>query len=848
MAGANHREAGADDRAEAGAGGQVHAYRELAAAFERVADASSLLVRCPGEPETEEPSLEEPWDVRAADELARLYASGDADLARPLSSDTELQARLVRIVARAAALRPPAPASGSDREGIEARLAEMAHTIETALAKIHAATAGSAHAATPTDAGGLKLVEAHTGELLANAQQVRTELGRLTDIEAQLGEIKASLSEGRIAGFIQAVMPTEDELSRLAEAAARKAIRERPEATGLGDQSATARLNERSSEIQRVLTGFVDEHRQSEQQVAEALETMQQAMQHILDRIDAIEGAQAAALEALPEDLQHRESPGHTVPTPAVGSVHDARARAGFAAARAPGWAGAPASADDGELGDAAATLEVPAWAGFELGDHRMQTGLADADASGDRDVVMVKARLAAEMAAYEDEAKPFPGRADADGRSALRPGILVAASLAAFLLAGYWLVSGPRLRLPDGVGTQSTEQQHPGETAPVVRPALRSFSAGPDVDSGGSGQRAKDAVVPGAPDQAIEHTTPGWRTDRGGDPPETQAQRTENGTAATAAPAGLDRWTAPGGADVLQGPVGVVIEQGRTALSPEDLLRLRQRQRMANLSTRLGQQAGDTAQPVAVWAGDAAARQQDAPGSVEARQQRVSVELPPLMIGPHSLRHAAANGDASAQLEVAARFAEGKGVKQDFAQAAAWYQRAATQGLAAAQYRLAALYERGIGVTADQARAKAWYKRAAEQGNLKAMHNLAVLSAGSSEGATADYATAGRWFGEAAAHGLADSQYNLGILHENGLGVAKDHAAAYKWYALAARSGDKEAVRRRELARERLGADALKLAEAGIAAWRAQPADQLANDARAAGQAWKARAAASSD
>ena len=76
-------------------------------------------------------------------------------------------------------------------------------------------------------------------------------------------------------------------------------------------------------------------------------------------------------------------------------------------------------------------------------------------------------------------------------------------------------------------------------------------------------------------------------------------------------------------------------------------------------------------------------------------------------MLGPLSLRHAAAKGDAKAQFEVAARYAEGKGIPRDFGQAATWYQRAAAQGLAPAQYRLGALYERGLGVSTDPARAR---------------------------------------------------------------------------------------------------------------------------------------------
>ena len=174
--------------------------------------------------------------------------------------------------------------------------------------------------------------------------------------------------------------------------------------------------------------------------------------------------------------------------------------------------------------------------------------------------------------------------------------------------------------------------------------------------------------------------------------------------------------------------------------------------------------------------------------------------------------------------------------------QAAAWYQRAATQGLATAQYRLAALYERGLGVKSDPARARVWYKRAAEQGNLKAMHNLAVLSAGRDHG-SADYAAAAQWFTEAAERGLSDSQYNLGVLFESGLGVTKDPVTAYKWYAIAARGGDRESARRQDVLKQKLDAVSLRAAEEAISQWRPHGIEHLANDAKAAGNAWKARA-----
>jgi localization factor PodJL len=216
---------------------------------------------------------------------------------------------------------------------------------------------------------------------------------------------------------------------------------------------------------------------------------------------------------------------------------------------------------------------------------------------------------------------------------------------------------------------------------------------------------------------------------------------------------------------------------------------------------------------------------------------------MPPAQVGPTSLRIAAQKGDPSAEFEVAARFAEGRGIGQDFKQAQFWYQRSAQRGFAPAQYRLGTLFERGIGTKADVARAKIWYGRAAEQGHVKAMHNLAVLNAGREQ--SADYGTAVQWFTAAAERGLADSQFNLGVLYESGLGLPRDMKQAYHWLSLAARTGDKEAARRRDAVRMKLEEAEVAAADAAVNAWRAQAVDSQVNEPRAAGEAWKSRQAA---
>lgn len=188
-----------------------------------------------------------------------------------------------------------------------------------------------------------------------------------------------------------------------------------------------------------------------------------------------------------------------------------------------------------------------------------------------------------------------------------------------------------------------------------------------------------------------------------------------------------------------------------------------------------------------------------------------------PATIASASLRHAAANGDPAAEFEIGARYGEGRGVSPDPVQAFAWYQRSAGRGHPPAQFRLGALYERGAGVEKDLERAKIWYRRASEKGHAKAMHNLAVLL---SAGDNPDLLQAARWFREAAERNLADSQYNLAMLNEAGQGVPKNLAEAFKWYALAARSGDTEAGKRLEIVRRQMSKGEVAGAEKAVQTW----------------------------
>ena len=114
----------------------------------------------------------------------------------------------------------------------------------------------------------------------------------------------------------------------------------------------------------------------------------------------------------------------------------------------------------------------------------------------------------------------------------------------------------------------------------------------------------------------------------------------------------------------------------------------------------------------------------------------------------------AAERGEAEAQLDLGTRYARGKGVERNDAEAAKWLRKAADQGLARAQLDIGVLYATGRGVPRDDAEAARWYRKAADQG-------------------------------------LPQAQLNLGLAYDLGLGVPVDKAEADSWWRTAAAQGN---------------------------------------------------------
>lgn len=822
--------------------------------------------------------------------------------------------------AAAAALQAP----GVERAWLEAKFAEIASRIEQSLAEMtpNAPLDDLAHrfdlleqsfgdalhdVASRADLEGLRQLEGQIAELGQHVEQTYAQLVRLDGIEHQISTVIQQLADQRLnpAAAPQAGFEAAD-IERVVEVAAEQAVArfaERIPAAPAPAESHDGAI----SDIRSLLEGYIAERRQGDEQTISMLDTLQQALIRVLDRVDAIEVSQATARHEAYENRDARATAsdpyygdhgysqhgGHVAGHPVAGFDRPgaqafAAEDAGQAMRPAPlytQWdagleaepaeraraqplgripvAHEPASGADQEP-HAESHTNMAAPAGGETGADPGAASRAVPQAQAAprspieklRQDFIADAQRAKLRAAAETSAAPAGSKgAEAQGMGGvlasskkpsggskilgLSPKFLVLALVAVLAINGAMLMfsgssSGPEpAALPPAAQEKSRSQGAGGadKTAPQAAPKAQA----PAGQGGAQGEAPREAPKPRSDLSPESNVAAAGRVDP-------DALQIEDSLA-------LD--TSEGAADALRfslsdGLAGLRIQGADREPHPGDFARLRHQQNQALLSGKVGADATEHMTPAAFLAEEAApaaaGQQETGSGSVASRGSPASqLDLPPATVGPLSLRLAAAKGDPSAQFEVGARLAEGKGTNQNFKEAFRWYQRSASQGFAQAQYRLGTLFERGLGTKSDAAFAREWYKRAAEQGNIKAMHNLAVLSAASAAGSP-DYATASRWFMMAAERGLEDSQFNLGVLYESGLGVGKDVKQAHKWYALAARAGDKDAARRRDQMRTLIAPQDLADADGMVADYKPVAGDPLANDARAAGEDWKKR------
>jgi len=148
----------------------------------------------------------------------------------------------------------------------------------------------------------------------------------------------------------------------------------------------------------------------------------------------------------------------------------------------------------------------------------------------------------------------------------------------------------------------------------------------------------------------------------------------------------------------------------------------------------------------------------------------------------------------------------------KDLASAALLYKRAAAQGHTDAQANLAAMYAEGRGVDISGTEAVRWYLEAAKAGNVRAQYNLALMYH-LGEGISRDYDGAIEWYENAARQGDANAMNNMAFMYGMGEGVVQSDVEAYVWFALAASRGNADAAENRDLAASEMAPEELRKA-----------------------------------
>jgi localization factor PodJL len=736
-------------------------------------------------------------ETGGADRATFLKACAQSDEIRAmLAAATERMAPLTRIEQQIAHL-----AEGLEqvsRQSSEAGAREIGWAqsvegwrgIETRLDELAARLDGAGREAGLPEKSALEPLLRALTEKLDTALQPQAEAGALEALERQVAQVSQRLDQGgnsssggdlRVAiehlaqRFEQTHEAAREAARDVAETAARQAARHVLQ-EALAKMEALAKLPAaRTEHIEQDLADLRDQRDQSERRTQETLSAVHETLEKVVDRLAMLE-EDVSETRAAQSDRDIADLRQHgTTPFYRESALHDDFDVDGFL--RAPG-AGRPPESDDSAL-----TASAKADNDFETTQPPSQTSYIDAArralAARSAAEAAEKAehdKLAALLAETSGERGGFV-RPKVGGDSARRSKSATRGRLAAVLsMAGLVLALGAyqawRIfdEAPNGL------VQSAPETPAITEPLAKSASITPVEPAPGKSPDGGDAINSGVKEPTVVPPEP-KSVPAAASPVAPDAPLAPAGPPATAAPATPSPTPAPAGASALPSMIGSATSLGK----------------------------GATLDPLAV-------------GTIGARPGASGPTNSPVV----NVKELADKGDAAAQYEMGARYAEGRLVARDSAAAVGWFEKAAAQGQAQAQYRLGAIYEKGVGAPRDVAKARDYYAKAAEQGNVRAMHNLAVLDAEGIEGRP-DYAGAAQWFRRAADYGVRDSQFNLAILYARGMGVGQSLPLSYVWFAIAAQQGDADAAKKRDEVAGRLDADTLEKAKKQASDFRAR-------------------------
>ena len=169
-------------------------------------------------------------------------------------------------------------------------------------------------------------------------------------------------------------------------------------------------------------------------------------------------------------------------------------------------------------------------------------------------------------------------------------------------------------------------------------------------------------------------------------------------------------------------------------------------------------------------------------------------------------LKKEAELGDPYYQFMLGIQYEEGvPPVKKNDAIALHWYQKAAFQdlnnvayswsqisaevGITGSQEKLGLMFAEGRGVRQSYPEAAKWYKEAADNGSPSAQYQLGLMYE-NGQGVRQSYPEAVDLYSKAAKKSYPLAQNKLGLMYENGQGVRQSHVLAKEWYGKSCDNG----------------------------------------------------------
>ena len=151
--------------------------------------------------------------------------------------------------------------------------------------------------------------------------------------------------------------------------------------------------------------------------------------------------------------------------------------------------------------------------------------------------------------------------------------------------------------------------------------------------------------------------------------------------------------------------------------------------------------------------------------------------------------RHAAAQEEVGAMVNLAHAYSKGDGVAKDAKSAFEWYSKAAELGDVDALFQTGVALIKGCGVAADVVKAFGVFQEAANRGCDRALNYLGVCY-GEGFGVKKDPKKAAEMFEAGAAVSDPRALFNLASVYQNGIGVEKDPKKSLELHIKAAQLG----------------------------------------------------------